>query len=122
MVLVVDSDPDMRQVLADSLSLLPCPVIQASTEEQALECLHRYAPVLVVTKWRMAGGGLPYLARLRKAVGACPIIVITAYGDAHTREDVLRNGGTAYFNKPVSLVEVSSVARALVSQYISSRE
>jgi CheY-like chemotaxis protein len=65
MVLVVDSNPDMRQVLADSLSLLPCPVIQASTEEQALECLHRYAPVLVVTKWRMAGGGLPHL-------GACP--------------------------------------------------
>jgi hypothetical protein len=48
--------------------------------------------------------------------------VVTAYGDAHTREDVLRNGGTAYFNKPVSLVEVSSVARTLVSQYISSRE
>lgn len=74
----------------------------------------RAAPDLIVTDLKMPSGGFDYVHRLRDCVPACPIIVMTAFGDARTKEEAMKSGATAYFDKPVRLSELKATVKRLL--------
>ena len=87
---------------------------EASNGEEGLDAAMRAAPDLIVTDLKMPSGGFDYVHRLRRCVPACPIIVMTAFGDAKTKEEALKSGATAYFDKPVRLSELKATVKRLL--------
>ncbi|MCW5800035.1 MAG: response regulator [Nitrospira sp.] len=113
-LLVVEDDKDMRSLLCDELWGEGYQLREASNGVEGLEAVMRAAPDLIVTDLKMPSGGFEYVHRLRDCVPACPIIVMTAFGDARTKEEALKSGATAYFDKPVRLSELKATVKQLL--------
>jgi FixJ family two-component response regulator len=63
----------------------------------------------------MPRGGAEYIGRLHTMAPYCPIIVMTAFGDAGLRAEVLRAGASAYFDKPVRISDLKKKVEELLS-------
>lgn len=113
-LLVVEDDKDMRSLLCDELWGEGYQLREASNGEEGVDAVMRAAPDLIVTDLKMPAGGFDYVHRLRSCAPACPIIVMTAFGDARTKEEALKNGATAYFDKPVRLSELKATVKRLL--------
>lgn len=62
----------------------------------------------------MPAGGDDYISRLRTVAPSCPIVVITAFGDATLKAQVVKAGANAYFDKPVRLAELKNCVQELL--------
>jgi CheY-like chemotaxis protein len=114
MLLVVEDDLAMRSLLCDELWDLGVRIIEAGDGDEALERISESVPDLIVTDLRMPAGGLDYVARLRTLAPACPIILMTAFGDAKTREQAKQYGVAAYFDKPVRMQDLKTAIKKLL--------
>ena len=115
-LLVVEDDIAMRSLLCDELWDLGCRIVEATDGDEALRRAMDILPDVIVTDLRMPAGGLDYLSRLRTAVPACPIIVMTAFGDGKTKHETLKLGVTAYFDKPVRMAELKVAIGRLIKK------
>lgn len=113
-LLVVEDDKDMRSLLCDELWGEGYQLREASNGVEGLEAVMRAAPDLIVTDLKMPSGGFDYVHQLRDRVPGCPIIVMTAFGDARTKEEAIKSGATAYFDKPVRLSELKATVKRLL--------
>lgn len=118
MLLVVEDDKEMRSLLCDELRDLGCRIIEAGDGDEALQRVREAAPSLILTDLRMPAGGLGYIGRLRMVAPTCPIILMTAFGDASVRETAQRFGVSAYFDKPVRMGEL----KASIAQLLNHRK
>ncbi len=114
MLLVVEDDNDMRSLLCDELWDEGYQLREATNGEEGLAAVMRATPDLIVTDLKMPAGGFEYVHRLRLSAPGCPIIVMTGFGDAQTKDEALRNGATAYFDKPVRLSELKATVKLLL--------
>ncbi len=115
-LLVVEDDVAMRSLLCDEVWDLGCRIVEASDGDEALRRAMDIPPDVIVTDLRMPAGGLDYLSRLRTAVPACPIIVMTAFGDSKTKNETLKLGVAAYFDKPVRMADLKGAIRRLIKK------
>ncbi len=115
-LLVVEDDVAMRSLLCDEVWDLGCRIVEASDGDEALRRAMDIPPDVIVTDLRMPAGGLDYLSRLRTAVPACPIIVMTAFGDGNTKNETLKLGVAAYFDKPVRMADLKVAIRRLIKK------
>jgi DNA-binding response OmpR family regulator len=106
MVLVVDDDPDIRSLIQGLLEDEGLSVSTAADGRQALDCVERARPALIVLDL-----GLPLLSgeqvasRLQHLAGAPPpIILISAAGNL--AEVARRVGAIGYLRKPFDLDEL----------------
>jgi DNA-binding response OmpR family regulator len=113
-LLVVEDDREMRSLLCDELWDLGLHIREAEDGDEALQLALDARPDLIVTDLRMPAGGLDYVSRLRTIAPACPIIVITAFGDSQTKVEVLHRGAAAYFDKPVRMADLKAAIRKLL--------
>ena len=107
-ILVVDDDEAMRNLLAEALQERGCEVIELDNGDEALALVEERVPTLIVTDLRMPGGGFAYLERLRERVPDCPIVLMTAYGDAQSKAKAFGCGLKGYFEKPVRIQDLKS--------------
>ena len=121
-LLVVEDDKDMRSLLCDELWGEGYQLREASNGEEGLAAVRQAAPDLIVTDLKMPSGGFDYVHRLRDSVPDCPIIVMTAFGDARTKEEAVKSGATAYFDKPVRLSELKATVKRLLPPCESLQE
>ena len=105
-ILVVDDDPAMRSLLVDEFQDQGCRVVEAIDGSDALSKLKGLTPDLIITDLKMPAGGFEYLRALRRLVPDCPIILITAFGDSHTRSNAKACGVTSYMEKPVRIHDI----------------
>lgn len=115
-LLVVEDDKDMRSLLCDELWGEGYQLREAANGEEGLAAVMRAAPDLIVTDLKMPSGGFDYVHRLRLSAPGCPIIVMTAFGDAQTRNEAMKSGATAYFDKPVRLSELKATVKQLLKR------
>lgn len=113
-LLVVEDDRAMRSLLCDELWDLGARIVEASDGDEALQKLTDSPPDLILTDLRMPAGGLDYITRLRTLAPACPIILMTAFGDAKTKDEAQRCGVAAYFDKPVRMADLKAAIRQLL--------
>ncbi|MET0516093.1 MAG: response regulator [Nitrospiraceae bacterium] len=120
LLLVVEDDRDMRSLLCDELWDEGYQLTEASNGDEALLAVLETIPDLIITDLKMPAGGVDYVNRLRTFAPHCPIILMTAFGDAKTKEEALKSGATAYFDKPVRLADLKTTIKELLQDHEGS--
>ena len=115
-LLVVEDDVEMRSLLRDELWDLGVRIVEASDGDEALRLVTDTPPDVILTDLRMPSGGLEYLSRLRTVAPGCPIVLITAFGDAKTKAEALRLGVASFFAKPVRMAELKAAIGRLIKK------
>lgn len=105
-ILVVDDDAAMRSLLVDELQEQGCRVIEARNGKDALIQLQTFTPDLIITDFKMPDGGFGFIKNLQKTLPRCPIVLITAFGDSHTKTQAQECGVIAYMDKPVRIADL----------------
>lgn len=116
-VLVVEDEPDVRELLKFTLGRVGLDVQLAADAEEALRMLAIRLPDLVVIDWMLPGlSGVDLARHLRRdeATAKLPLIMLTARSD---EDDKLRSfdvGIDDYVTKPFSSKELVARIRALI--------
>ena len=116
-VLVVEDEPDIRDLLAFHLERGGYQVTRAATGPEALRQLRAAPPDLVIVDLMLPEmDGLEVCRRLRAepATAALPVIMLTAKGDEVDRVVGLELGADDYVVKPFSPKEVLARVRAVL--------
>jgi CheY-like chemotaxis protein len=105
-ILHVDDDPDIRLLMAGSLSEFGYTVATAGTIAEALELAKELSFSLCILDVRLPDGtGIELCQHLRKLQPGVPIVYYSAYADEIARQQALAECGDAYLTKPVSAAE-----------------
>jgi signal transduction histidine kinase/ActR/RegA family two-component response regulator len=112
-VLVVDDEPDARDLLAAVLTQAGGEVQTAGSAAVAFDTVVRFRPHVLVSDIGMPDeNGYSLIRRLRAlqqdACGTIPSLALTAYARAEDRAHALAAGFTAHLGKPVSPDELVS--------------
>ncbi len=114
-VLVVEDEPQMRDLLTDNLEYEGYRVTAVDSAEQALVEFDRHAISLVLVDVMLPGmNGFELCQRLRSRGSHVPIIVLTARTNERDRVRGLDLGADDYVSKPFSVEELMARARAQV--------
>jgi DNA-binding NtrC family response regulator len=107
----------MRSLLVDVLSDEGYEVVQAGNGAEALLLLHRETFAVILLDKNMPGlSGTDLLPGLRMICPRTPVIVITAFGDAHTAADVGEKGACACLFKPFRMDELSAMLQKALAR------
>jgi len=100
-ILVVDDDPDIREVLKDRLESLGYRVLLAATGAEGLELLEKQNPQVVLLDIEMpAMSGLEVLKEIRKRELDITVVMITAYGTIERAVEAMKEGAYDFIPKP----------------------
>lgn len=123
-ILVVDDEPDVtdlfRQQFRRELRAGRFAMEFAHSAPEALACVNASngaSLILMFSDINMPGmTGLELLPLVRAARPDVPVIMITAYGDAQTRDQVLAGGAVNLITKPIDF----GVLRAEIDRRLAS--
>jgi len=102
LVAVVDDDASVRRALTRLLQSAGLRVLTCASATEFLATGVSSAPDCVILDIHLGGmSGLELLSRLRESGCSLPVLIITAYDDAQTREAAAQAGCTAYLRKPL---------------------
>ncbi|MER7129632.1 response regulator transcription factor [Streptosporangium saharense] len=114
-VLVVDDEPNIRELLSEALELNGFAVRTAPDGRRALEAVARERPDIIVLDVMMPGlDGFTVARRLREAGDSPMVLFLTARDAVSDRIAGLTAGGDDYVTKPFSLEEVVLRLRAIM--------
>jgi two-component system OmpR family response regulator len=106
-LLVVDDEPNIRELLSTSLRFAGFEVVSAANGRDALAAADTQAPDLAVLD-------VTVTRRLRAAGKHFPVLFLTAKDDTEDKVTGLTVGGDDYVTKPFSLDEVVARIRAVL--------
>jgi PAS domain S-box-containing protein len=117
-VLVVDDDPDAREVVSTALALCGARTAAAASAREALQILVEFRPDVLVSDINMPGeDGYALIRRVRALetddLGAVPAVALTGLGEATARRLALTAGYQQFVPKPVEADELAAVVRTL---------
>jgi two-component system OmpR family response regulator len=114
-LLVVDDEPNIRELLSASLRYAGFEVATAADGQQALAMATTFRPDLLVLDVMMPGlDGFGVVRRLRESGRHTPVLFLTARDAAEDKVSGLTLGGDDYVTKPFSLDEVLARIRAVL--------
>ena len=103
-VLVVDDEPEVRQVLREFLVSRGYEVSLAANGSEALDHLQRLKPDLILLDVAMPGmDGVETLKRIVAVDASLPVIMVTANADIGVTSKLLALGAVDYVPKPFDL-------------------
>jgi two-component system response regulator PilR (NtrC family) len=115
-VLVVDDEPDIRELLELTLVKMGLGVDSASSVADAKERLRATRYQLCLTDMRLPDGeGLELVRHIAALPGDLPVAVITAHGSADNAVAALKAGAFDYVSKPVGLEQLRTLVRSALS-------
>jgi len=123
-ILVVDDEPDAREVLSEILRAAGADVVAAPDAQDALRLAGASSFEVLVSDIAMPGGdGYELLARLRarEATRDLPAIALTAYARIEDRERALGAGFQRHLSKPVEPAELLAAIATLARRLPASR-
>src|SRR5882724_658250 len=116
-ILHVDDDPDIRLLMAGSLSEFGYTVVTAGTVAEALQLAGEFSFSLCILDVRLPDGtGIELCQRLRGLQPDVPIVYYTAYADDQSQQEALSICGDAYLRKPASITEWEKTIKDLLAQ------
>ncbi len=114
-LLVVDDEPNIRELLSTSLRFAGFEVHTAADGAEALRQAEATRPDLVVLDVMLPDlDGFAVTRRLRERGREVPVLFLTAKDDVADRVNGLTVGGDDYVTKPFSLEEVVARIRAVL--------
>jgi len=110
-ILVVDDEESIRTVLTEVLTDDGFSVTQAANGAEAWAVLQDVPHPLVITDIKMPGmTGLELLKKIKQAIPATEVIIITSYASLDTAITALRYGAYDYLFKPFEDIKLISAA------------
>ncbi|RPF19833.1 response regulator transcription factor [Myceligenerans xiligouense] len=114
-LVVVDDEPNIRELLATSLRFAGFEVHAAADGNGALQLVRDLDPDLVVLDVMLPDmDGFTVTRRMRATGKHAPVLFLTARDDTHDKIQGLTVGGDDYVTKPFSLEEVVARIRAVL--------
>lgn len=118
-LLVVDDEPDLRELLKDEFEMQGSRVLEAESGEAALSQLRKHRVDAVISDVRMPGGsGMELLRRFVRELPTLPnagkmpvFILLTGFADVEDAE-ARALGASALIQKPFDLKALREIVRA----------
>jgi len=118
-VLIIDDEPDIRELLDLTLSRMGLKVTTAEDLASARRALAAESFSFCLTDMRLPdGNGLDLVAEIADRYPQLPVAMITAYGKVEDAVHALKIGAFDFVSKPIDL----SILRNLVSTAIKLRD
>ncbi len=113
--LIVDDEPDIRELLTITLQRMDIPSKAVADLSEARALLEQEDFDLCLTDMRLPdGNGLELVEHIQQCYPDLPVAVITAHGSMETAIDALKTGAFDFVTKPVDLESLRNlVANAL---------
>jgi len=109
-VLLVDDEPQFREMLAEYLVGENFEVLEAGSGEEALSKAPDWQPDLILLDLMMAGiGGLETLRRVKILMPDACVIMVTAVDDLDVARSALAAGASDYVTKPFTFDYLDAV-------------
>ena len=116
-ILIVDDDPDIRDVLKLTLSEENYEIIEASDGEEALKIIHENQPDLILLDYKIPKiDGHEVCRRIKKdlLLRHLPIIMVTGKGDINDKVNGIDAGADDYVVKPFEPKELLARIRMIL--------
>jgi len=112
-ILIVDDEPDIREVLELTLGRMNLETRSASNLEEARHLLEDYKFDLCLTDMRLPdGNGIELVRHIQDRHPYLPVAVITAFGNMETAVAALKAGAFDFVSKPLDLNDLRNIVRA----------
>ncbi|HUU59303.1 MAG TPA: response regulator [Phycisphaerae bacterium] len=122
-VLVVDDEPELRELLVDALTDANVQVQAAGSGKEAIDLARIHRPDVLVTDLCLSDcNGLEVIDRLRSAMGDIPAVVITGHGDPAALTDASRRRPIELMTKPLDLDRLRRTVRDELGRQAYRRE
>jgi len=104
-VIIIDDDPDIREVLSEFLRLKSIDVLATgSNGKDAVELYKKYTPDIVLIDFRMPDfDGLYGLRNIIKLDSNAKVIILTDSAVSNIDRDLTESGASAIFQKPCDM-------------------
>jgi len=114
--LIIDDEPDIRELLALTLSRMGLDYHTAANLEEARQLLNTYSFDVCLTDFRLPdGNGVEFVRYIQSKSPNLPVAVITAHGNMEAAVDAMKNGAYDFVSKPVDIQQL----RRLVVQAVA---
>jgi|HubBroStandDraft_6_1064221.scaffolds.fasta_scaffold23495_3 DNA-binding response OmpR family regulator/nitrogen-specific signal transduction histidine kinase len=110
-ILLVDDDPDVRDIVSGVLSELGYNVVQASNGEEAFSAFGEFTPDLLIVDFAMPGmNGAEVVMAARKRNNEQKILFLSGFADSESLETAI--GTAPLLRKPFRPVELAAAVRS----------
>ena len=127
-ILVVEDDPDIRELVTQSLSQAEYQVRSCADVRSAQQLVADFLPDCLVVDWMLpdsSGVELIRWLRRKQAYNQVPVLMLTARSQEPDKIMGLESGADDYMTKPMSLRELQARIKALLRRpaaYVESRD
>ncbi len=102
--LIIDDEPDIRELLELTLARMDIDTVSAENLEQARIALSQQAFHLCLADMRLPDGdGIDLVREIHQQYPGTPVAMITAHGNMETAIEALKAGAFDFVSKPVDL-------------------
>ena len=102
--LIVDDEPDIRELLDITLARMDIDTVKAENLEQARKALSSRPFQLCLADMRLPDGdGIDLVREIQQQYPGTPVAMITAHGNMETAIEALKAGAFDFVSKPVDL-------------------
>lgn len=122
--LVIDDEPDIRELLSLTLERMNIDCDTAANLEEANRFLANGAYNLCLTDMKLPdGNGLDLVKTIQQDYSTLPVAVITAYGSMDIAIEAMKVGAFDFISKPIDLGNLRSlITKALASSEIPEED
>ena len=116
-VMVVEDEPEIRDMLSFALTRAGFATLEAGTAEDALRMVENQVPNIVIIDWMLPGmNGVELARRLRRdeLTSELPLVMLTARGEEADKIRGFESGCDDYITKPFSTRELVARLKALL--------
>jgi DNA-binding NtrC family response regulator len=122
-ILVVDDDPDIREVLQDRLESLDYRVLTASSGKEGLDLLEKQSPQIALLDIEMPDmSGLEVLKEMRARAMDVTVVMITAYGTIERAVEAMKEGAYDFIPKPFDPEHIALIVKKALERERLRRE
>src|SRR6266404_3211516 len=112
-VLIVDDEPDIREVLELTLGRMNLETRTAANVDEAKHLLDEFRFDLCLTDMRLPdGNGIDLVRHIQERFPYLPVAVITAFGNMETAVAALKAGAFDFVSKPLDLNDLRNIVRS----------
>ncbi|MGG1948485.1 response regulator transcription factor [Trinickia sp. NRRL B-1857] len=117
--MLLDDEVELREEIAAFLERRGWLVSHAGTVAE-FRALAMHADIAVVDVMLPDGNGFEAASWLREKRDSCGIVMLTARGETHDKVSGLTGGADHYLVKPIKLLELEAILRALTRRVVSN--
>lgn len=117
-ILLIDNDPQLRQILGDRLEACGYHVIFAANGPEGIAKVEREQPEIVLLDLEMPEmNGLTVLSEIRRFNTDLPVIMLTAYGTTAKAQEARQCGAHDFLSKSITFSQLLlKIQNALLKQ------